>query len=59
MVELDSAQISKAVDALKKLHSSKKENDLLDIGDDFVYVEIILSKVPKKHSIKPVQMYAL
>jgi hypothetical protein len=55
LVLLDSTQISAAVQALKALNS-KKEKDLLDIGDDFVYLEIVLSKVPAKHSIKPVQM---
>lgn len=29
---------------------------MLDIGDDFIYVEIVLSKVPEQYSIRPIQI---
>ena len=40
-MNLDVKQIKKCTEAVLKLH----ETDILDIGDDFVYLEIVLSKV--------------
>ncbi len=34
--------------------SNKDAQNLLDIGDDFIYIEITLSKTPTKYSIRPV-----
>jgi hypothetical protein len=55
VLTIDKKQVAAAVKALKQLNA-KKPKDLLDIGDDFVYIEVILTRVPEKHSIKPVQM---
>jgi len=57
-VPFDKDQIKEAAKALITYHNaSKKPNQLLDTNDDFLYVEIILSEVPDKHSIRPVQVY--
>lgn len=54
-IKMDKEQIKKAAKSLLKYYSSvKKSNDLLDNGDDFIYIEIVLSKVPEEFSIRPV-----
>ncbi len=56
-VPFDKEQIKEAAKALITYHNaSKKPNQLLDSNDDFLYVEIVLSEVPDKHSIRPVQV---
>lgn len=56
-IKLDKELIKKAAKSLIKYHSgSKKQNDLLDQDDDFIYIEIVLSKVPEEFSIRPLQI---
>ncbi|KAM3127288.1 hypothetical protein pb186bvf_020617 [Paramecium bursaria] len=50
LMNLDVKQIKKCTEAVLKLH----ETDILDIGDDFIYLEIVLSKVPLQYSIRPI-----
>lgn len=52
-LKLDNKLVQKAITVLKSI-SAQKKNNILDIGDDFVYIEIVLSRVPQKHSIRPI-----
>jgi len=57
-IQLDKYQIKNAVQSLITYHNAnKKKNQLLDNDEDFIYLEIVLSEVPAKYSIRPVQMY--
>lgn len=40
----------------EKLSSS---NPLLNVEDEFIYIEVTASKLPENYSIRPVQMYSL
>lgn len=55
---IDKNLVKKAVKALLAHNEKSKEGkfNLLDTGDDFIYLEIVMSQVPTKHSIKPIQM---
>lgn len=57
-IKLDKNLIKKAVKSLLQ-YSHKKLNpkDLLETGDSFIYLEITLSQVPEKYSIRPLAMY--
>jgi len=35
---------------------TKTTNNLLDMGDDFLYLEVILNQVPTEYSIRPIQI---
>lgn len=60
LLKLDKELIKKATKSLLKFNlGAKKPNDLLEGDDDFIYLEIILSKVPEEISIRPLQMYAI
>jgi hypothetical protein len=55
---LDKDQVKKAVKALITHYQNEKSKskNLLDTGDDFIYLEIIMSQVPEKYSIRPIQV---
>lgn len=54
---IDKNLVKKASKALlAHYQSSKKSNNLLDSGDDFIYLEIVLSQVPTQYTIRPVQI---
>lgn len=55
---IDKNLVKKAVKALLAHAEKSKEGkfNLLDTGDDFIYLEIVMSQVPSKHSIKPIQV---
>ncbi len=56
-IPLDKHQIKNAIDALITYYNNnKKKNQLLDNGEDFIYLEIILSEVPSTYSIRPTQV---
>jgi ribosome biogenesis protein UTP30 len=56
-IQLDKHQIKNAVQALITFHNNnKKKNQLLDNDEDFIYLEIVLSEVPARYSIRPVQI---
>ena len=39
---------------MKELHEKQKSgNDNFDVGEDFVYLEIVMSKIPQNYSIRP------
>ena len=54
-IVFDSAQVLKAVKCLQKLSTERKEKSklLLEEDDEFLYVEVTLSKVPQEYSIRP------
>ena len=56
-IKLDKELIKKASKALIKHHNtSKNQFNLLDNGEDFIYLEIIMSQVPEKYSVRPHQV---
>lgn len=57
-ISLDKTLIKKAAKALLTHHENlkKKSRNLLDTGDDFIYLEIVMSQVPTQYSIKPIQI---
>jgi hypothetical protein len=57
-LSIDKNLVKKATKALLAHNEKSKEGkfNLLDTGDDFIYLEIVMSQVPSKHSIKPIQM---
>lgn len=58
VLKVDKYQVKKAIKALiTHYNNTKNKNQLLDSGDDFIYLEIILSEVPTQYSIRPLQMY--
>lgn len=59
LVKVDKYQVKKAIKALvTHYNNTKSKNNLLDSGDDFIYLEIILSEVPTQYSIRPIQVYS-
>ncbi|CAD8048444.1 unnamed protein product [Paramecium primaurelia] len=56
LVVLDQKQIKKAINALLKFRESTHTDNILDIKDDFIYLEIVLNKLPIKYSLRPVQI---
>jgi ribosome biogenesis protein UTP30 len=48
--------VAKCISALLKHHESTKSADILDINDDLVYIEVIVSQVPSSYSIRPHQI---
>ncbi|CAD8144874.1 unnamed protein product [Paramecium pentaurelia] len=56
LVVLDQKQIKKAINALLKYRESTHTDNILDIKDDFIYLEIVLNKLPIKYSLRPVQI---
>lgn len=55
-IKLDKKVVDKCIQALLKHHESHKSADILDINDDLVYVEVIVSQVPSAYSIRPQQI---
>jgi len=57
-LQIDKNQVKKAVKALITHYQNQqsKSNNLLATGDDFIYLEIVMSQVPEKYSIRPIQM---
>lgn len=57
-IVLDPTLVLKAVNALLKFKKQKKEKStfLLEEEDEFLYLEITLSKLPESYSIRPIQM---
>lgn len=54
---IDPQQVKQAVKALVKyFNKTKSSSNLLDTNDDFIYLEVVMSKVPTKYSIRPIQM---
>ena len=54
---IDKELVKKAVKGLIKHHENTKNKfNLLDSGDEFIYLEIIMSQVPTEYSIRPIQM---
>lgn len=57
VLKLDKYQVKKAIKALiTHYNNNKNSHKLLDSGDDFIYLEIILSEVPTQYSIRPLQI---
>lgn len=57
-IELDHNLVKKAARILLDKHNeARNAKNLLDINEQFVYLEINLGKVPEHYSIKPIQMY--
>ena len=60
VLKIDKYQVKKAVQALQTFYKANQNtNQLFGQEDDFIYLEIILSQVPEKYSIRPLQMYIL
>lgn len=57
-LQIDKNQVKKAVKALITHYQNQqsKSNNLLATGDDFIYLEIVMSQVPEKYSIRPIQI---
>ena len=57
-VDVESTQILKAVKCIQSFVKQKKESSklLLEDEDEFVYLEITMSKLPEEYSIRPYQM---
>lgn len=56
-IPIEPQQVKKAVKALlAHFEHAKPQNNLLDTGDDFIYLEIVMGKVPMQYSIRPIQM---
>jgi len=57
-ITIDAASILKAVKCLQKFNTEKKEKSkfLLEEDDEFLYIEVTLSKLPEEYSIRPFQM---
>ncbi|EGR27405.1 hypothetical protein IMG5_195870 [Ichthyophthirius multifiliis] len=56
-IKLDKNLIKKAAKELINFYTkSKQTNNLLDLQDDFIYIEIILSQIPENYSIRPLQI---
>ncbi|CAK87964.1 unnamed protein product (macronuclear) [Paramecium tetraurelia] len=56
LVTLDQKQIKKAINAILKYRESTHTANILDIKDDFIYLEIVLNKQPIRYSLRPVQI---
>jgi len=56
-VKLDKNQIKQAIEILQGLSSKdKKKTELLDSDDGFIYIEVVLNKLPDEYSMRPVQI---
>jgi ribosome biogenesis protein UTP30 len=56
-IPIDAKQVKQAVKALlAHYESTKSQKNLLDSNDDFIYIEIVMGKVPTEYSIRPIQM---
>lgn len=58
LLDVDQTQILKALKALRRIKTKKatEAQDLFDIGDQFVYLEIVLNRMPIKYTVRPLQM---
>lgn len=58
-ISIEPVNMLKAVKCLQKFIKEKKEKSkfLLEDEDEFIYIEITLSKLPSEYSIRPFQMY--
>lgn len=52
---LDKFLVKGAVESLKKYEESHKSSDLFE-NEGFIYLEIVLAKLPEEYSIRPVQI---
>jgi len=56
-VKFNTKQLHTAIAALVDYDGkTKQKNQLLDTEDGFVYLDVILNKLPQEHSIRPVQI---
>lgn len=56
-VKFNAKQLKAAITALIEYDSgTKQKNQLLDSEDGFLYLDVIVNKLPDEHSIRPVQM---
>lgn len=57
-VKFDKTQVKKATEILKEFYGkNKKKTELLESDDGFIYVEVVLNKLPEEYSMRPAQMY--
>ena len=55
-IHLDKHQIKKAVECLCKFAEENSNPADLAIKHEYIYLEVIVSKVPEKHSVRPIQV---
>lgn len=55
-IPLDKVQIKKAVDCLCKYAEENKNATDLALKHEYLYLEVIVSKIPEQHSVRPIQV---